>query len=148
MKHLTLNSILITLVVLTNAFFSSCSSSSTKVEDAKVNVEKAEDDLDQAKIDYNEEYAKFLKESDEKTAANDRSIALLKSQSMVMKSEAKAEYDRSIADLEKRNAALKLKVKENKNEDNTKWESFKREVNYDMEELGKAIQNLTQNNKK
>jgi hypothetical protein len=67
---------------------------------------------------------------------------------MMMKAEAKADYDRSIADLEKRNAALKLKVKEYKNEDNAKWESFKREFNYDMEELGRAMQNLTYNNKK
>ncbi len=66
----------------------------------------------------------------------------------MMKAEAKADYDRSIADLEKRNAALKLKVKEYKNEDNAKWESFKREFNYDMEELGRAMQNLTYNNKK
>ena len=65
-----------------------------------------------------------------------------------MKAEAKADYERSIADLEKRNAALQIKVKEYKNEGNTQWESFKREYNYDMEELGKAMKNLTKNNKK
>ena len=148
MKIITLNTALFTLVLATGAFFTSCSSSASKVDEAKVNVEKAEVDLDKAKSDYNEEYAKFLKESEEKTAENERSIAALKSESTVMKAEAKADYERSIADLEKRNAALQIKVKEYKNEGNTQWESFKREYNYDMEELGKAMKNLTKNNKK
>jgi light-regulated signal transduction histidine kinase (bacteriophytochrome) len=52
-----------------------------------------------------------------------------------------------IEELEERNNELKAELR-NYNRSNSDWETFKREFNHDMEELGKALKNLTVDNKK
>jgi hypothetical protein len=49
--------------------------------------------------------------------------------------------------LEQKNASLKTKI-ENYENNQTDWQSFKREFNADMSQLGKALKDLTVDNKK
>jgi len=42
----------------------------------------------------------------------------------------------------------KVKISKYKNDGNEKWESFKREFNYDMDELGQSLKDLGENNVK
>ncbi len=72
----------------------------------------------------------------------------MKVYSKTKKSEARIAYDKSIADLEARNEAMKVKVGVYKEEGNEKWQSFKDEFNHDMNELGDALKDLTKDNKK
>lgn len=58
-----------------------------------------------------------------------------------------ANYKKNIRDLKERNEALKKKISDYDN-NQTDWESFKREFDSDMEGLGNALRNLTVNNKK
>ena len=126
----------------------SCDSSTKKVEDAAVKVDEASADLTDAKKEFNEEYIKFQLESEERMIENDRQIAELKANKAQLKKEAKADYDKKIKDIEERNSALRIKMNEYKEEGNDKWESFKREFNHDMDELGKSLKDLTTNNTK
>ncbi|MBA4239498.1 MAG: peptidase M23 [Sphingobacteriaceae bacterium] len=126
----------------------SCDSSTKKVEEAAVKVDEASADLTDAKKEFNEEYIKFQLESEERMIENDRQIAELKANKTQLKKEAKADYDKAIKDIEEKNSALRVKMNEYKEEGNDKWESFKREFNHDMDELGKSLKDLTTNNAK
>lgn len=126
----------------------SCDSSTKKVEDAAVKVDKASEDLTDAKKEFNEEYTKFQTESEARMVENDKQIAELKANKTQLKKEAKADYDKAIKDFEEKNSALRIKMTEYKEKGNDKWESFKREFNHDMDELGQSLKDLTKNNTK
>ena len=130
------------------AIFTSCKTPAEKVEKSEEKVEKAQEDLDQAKIEYDEQYNQFMQESNEKITANDKLIADLKIYSKNKKKETKIKYDKTIADLEAKNQAMKEKIRNHKEEGNDKWESFKNEFNHDMDELGKSINDLGKDNVK
>lgn len=125
-----------------------CSSPAEKVDAAQADVETAQNDLDKAKEDYNEQYRKFKLESDEKITANEQLIADLKAYSKNKKKEAKIAYDQTVSDLEETNEAMKAKVRDYKEEGNEAWEAFKREFNHDMLALGQSISDLNKNNVK
>ena len=109
---------------------------------------EAQQDLDEAKADYEAQYNQFRLESDERITANEQLIADLKVYSKDKKNEAKVEYDKMIADLEAKNEAMKVRVRDYKDEGSDKWESFKREFNHDMDELGASLKDIGKNNVK
>ncbi len=133
-------------VVITATVMTSCNSSAEKVEDAKENVIEASHDLDQAEENYTEEYNKFQLETEQKISDNEKSIIVLKEHTKSIKKEVKADYEKTIAALEQRNAEMKEQAKNYKGEGQEKWQSFKREFNHDMDELGQALKDLTKNN--
>ncbi|MDD2982299.1 MAG: peptidase M23 [Crocinitomicaceae bacterium] len=123
-------------------------SSEEKVEDSKVQVENAQEDLDEAKRQQAESYAQFKLEADQQITANEQLIADLKLYSKNKKAEVKAGYDKSISDLEAKNEVLKQRVATQKELNKEKWESFKSEFKRDMDELGKSIRDLGKDNVK
>ena len=58
------------------------------------------------------------------------------------------QYEKNIEALEQKNKNLKEKMKTYKKGVNSDWQSFQREFNHDMDELGNALKDLTVNNKK
>ena len=133
---------------ITVATITSCKTEAEKVDDSAEEVVDAQQDLEQAKADYEAQYNQFKLESEEKITANEKIIADLKVYSKYKKSEANAVYDKMIADLEIKNEAMKVKVRDYKDEGSEKWESFKREFNHDMDEIGASIKDLGNNNVK
>jgi hypothetical protein len=138
----------LTMTLFTVLCFGACNSSSDKVNSAKEDVKEAEISLEDAKDNYDAEYEKFKLESNEKISANEKIIADLKVYSHDKKAEVKAGYEKTIESMETRNREMKSKVAEYKRVSNDGWESFKREFNHDMDELGKALSDLTTNNSK
>lgn len=134
--------------LFTGSLITSCNSSSQKVEDAAVKVEVAAEDLNKAKEEFNNEYNKFKVESEQRMLDNEFKIAELKATKIKLKKEAKADYDKTIADLEQKNTNMRTKLNDYKEEGKDKWESFKREFNHDMDELGSALKDLANNNVK
>lgn len=144
MKKITYS--LVLTMFATSAILTSCNSSAEKVDEAKVNIENAAHNLDQAKEDYKDEYNKLKIESEKQTIENDKAIAELKEHSKKMKKEEKEENDKVINELERKNEVMKAKINAYKEDGNEKWQSFKREFNHDMNELGQALKDLTKNN--
>ncbi len=129
--------------------FTSCKPNTKEVQDAQENVQQAKEDLIVAKKQANaEEWQNFKDEVNIVIEKNDAKIAELKKQIKKTGKDANAEYDRKIDTLEKKNEELKLKIENYKNDADSDWQSFKREFNHDMDELGKALKDLTVNNKK
>lgn len=144
------------LTVITNAILLtfifgivSCQSNSTKkLQDAKADVVEADKNLEKAQEDYLADMATYKSEINTKITANEQSIRDFKARIADSKEEAKADYDKEISKLEEKNTDMKRKIDEYKQEGKDQWNSFKTEFNHDMDELGRALQNLTVNSKK
>ncbi len=95
-----------------------------------------------------EDYRKFKKEAEEKIADNKERIAELKTKKANESNEVKAKYDKKVVALEQKNNDLKKKIDSCNDSKDSKWTSFKREFNHDMDELGKSIKDLTVDNAK
>jgi len=127
----------------------SCESTSQqKVENAEENVSEAKQDLHEAEMDYSAAIHDFRRETDERITTNEKYISDLKLQTENEKKELREERRKKIAELETRNNDMKKRMNEYNDNGKDGWESFKREFNRDMDELGNALNNLTVNNKK
>jgi hypothetical protein len=120
-----------------------------KVQQAKENVDMAQDTLDEArKVAKQEDWQNFRNEADPIIKVNDARIAELKVKMKNTGERIDSQYKKSIDTLEQKNQNLKVKIKTYKSDANDDWQSFKTELNHDMTEIGQALKNVTINNKK
>ncbi len=113
-----------------------------KVEDAKENVQQANQDLKDAQAEYEKEWQQFKSDAELKISANEKSIDELKVEIKTAGKKFKAKYEKEVAVLEQKNIELKKKISEYKYEGKDKWEEFKRGFNHDMDLVGKALKDL------
>lgn len=149
------NSIVI-LAILTTAFFTNCKNNTEKEADAIEEVQNATENLDSITNQVKEEAITKANDAEwqtYKTQAN-KSIANNKARivelQLAMNKPGKnfdTSYKKSISDLEAKNTALATKISDYEN-NQTDWDTFKREFDSDMEGMGKALKDLTVNNKK
>ncbi len=145
------NSIAVIAASLTLTGFASIgctNSASDKVATAQENVTQAKTDLDKANADYLADVENYRKESSEKIAANEKSIAEFNERISNEKAEARVAYKKKIADLEKKNTDMKKRLDDYKTDSKDDWQKFKAEFNHDMDELGNAFRDLTVKNVK
>lgn len=90
----------------------------------------------------------FKKDVNEQIEENKQEIARLREKAKEKSSDIKANYNKSIDKLEEKNKDLQAKLDNRKGDAKDGWESFKSEFNHDMNELGKAIKTLGEDNKK
>ena len=128
--------------------FVGCNRSTEKVENAEENVLEAKENLAQAEDDYQMEVFNFKVATNEKITANEKLLEDLNKEIKVAKKELKATYQNEITKLEQKNAKMKQRMLDYKEDGNEKWQSFKSEYNHDMDELGRALKEFTVNNKK
>lgn len=123
--------------------------SEDKVQDAKENVQEAKDSLAAAKKEATaEEWKTFKSQTDSVISYNEARIAELKLKINKTGKSIDSKYKENIEILEQKNKDLKAKTKTYKNERTADWQSFKREFNHDMDEIGQALKDLTVDNKK
>lgn len=96
----------------------------------------------------NKEWEAFKVNTDSLINENDMRIAELKVKMNSTSKAADSTYKKKIAQLEERNAAMKVKIQSYKDDSSQNWDSFKTEFNHDMNELGSALKDLTVDNKK
>ncbi len=135
-------------VLITGTIFTACNSPAEKVENAEEKVIDANSDLSVAQGEYAAEVAKYRKETADKIAANEKSIAEFKIRKDADKKEAKEEYQKKIAELELKNSDMKLKMDDYKETSKEEWEKFKTEFDQDMLELVNALNNFSLKNNK
>ena len=126
----------------------SCQPGQKKVENAQEEVEKSQQDLKKAQEEFNMDYQKFKLETENKILDNEKKINELKEKKLNVKKEDQTGYNEKIAQLEQKNNELKSKIDAYQFEGKEKWESFQKEFNHDMDELGQAIKDLFKDNVK
>ena len=154
MKPLIIN-FLVALMILAHAMLTGCQSSAEKMDAANQNVEDAREDLKEAKEDAHaeavkvanaEEWSAFKTESEVKINDNQKRIDELRAKMKKPGQTFDAMYAKNIENLEERNRDLKTRIGAYET-NQSDWESFKREFNHDMNEVGQALRDLTVNNK-
>ena len=135
-------------ICIVGAILISCNTAAEKVENAHNNVIEANVDLDKANKEYIADMEKYREETKNKISANDKSIAEFKKRIELEKNDAKADYNKKIAELEQKNSDSKKKMDEYKAEGKENWDVFKAEFSRDMDALGKAFKDLTVKNSK
>jgi predicted PolB exonuclease-like 3'-5' exonuclease len=139
-------------VLLTGSMIISCEPSSSRVENAREDLKEATTDLKEAKKELvmalKDSMQQYRKDSQEMLSQYEKNLIEFRAKIASEKRENTAEYNQKMAVLEHRNKELKKKLDDFQDEGKDKWESFKAEFNNDMDELGKAIKDLTVNNVK
>lgn len=145
-----------TIALMAGVFFTSCQSTAQKQDAAQAKVQEARQDLNAAKQDANaigqelataEEWAAFKSESEVKIRDNEVRINELTVRMNKPGETFDELYAKKIANLELQNKEMRTRLTAYE-KSQTNWESFKREFNHDMDELGKALKDLTVDNKK
>ena len=147
MKITTLMLAVMTMFIA-GTIFTGCQTSTEKEQIAQDALDEAKADETAAaqKVASAEEWQTFKAESETKINDNEIRIAELKEK---MKKSGKTMdelYAQRIDTLEQKNKDLRTRMA-NYEQNQSDWESFKREFNHDMDELGKAMKDLTVNNK-
>ena len=144
------------LVLAAGSLFVSCKNNEEKKADAVDGVVEASKDLNEVNAEIkndaltkanDQEWQTYKAEANKTIAENEIRIAELQKAINKPGNSFDATYKKSITDLNDRNTTLKNRIADYEN-NQTDWETFKREFNSDMEGLGKAFKNITVNNKK
>lgn len=98
--------------------------------------------------DWRKERDQFRTDVNKRIDKNKKDIQSLKDEGKNKKEPGRKKYDDAIANLEKKNDRLRSKLADYKDDSKDNWQSFKREFNHDMDELGTAINDLFKDNKK
>jgi hypothetical protein len=130
-------------IPLSGLQLTSCTSQEDKVTEAAAEVSQSEIALEKAEADYEYEVEKFKEEKTLRLIQNEKSIREFNTRIAKDKSEAKAEYEKTIKELNDKNSDMKLRMENMKFDTQSNWESFKTAFAKEMEELEKAIQTLT-----
>lgn len=94
-------------------------------------------------------YAKFRADAQKEIRENEKRIAELKAKKKEGTQEVADKYNKKVAGLEEKNNELKDRMNNyNAKDKNQKWDSFRREFNRDMKELGQALRDLGKDNVK
>jgi hypothetical protein len=123
----------------------------TKAEDvdkAAEKVEEAELNLDKANKQYAKEVASYRESIETDLRNNKLRIAKLKEKRSDEKEEALVERNEKIDALQKRNDELETRMRQYRSDNKENWNEFKREFSHDMDELGKAFKDLGKDNTK
>lgn len=128
--------------------FISCKPATKEEEVATENAKEANEELiDAKKTATAEEWKAFKIYGDSIISENNERIAELKLKMKKTGKTINVQYEKSIDALEQKNKDLKVKMETYKNDANADWQSFKREFNHDMNEVGQALKNLRVDNK-
>lgn len=124
---------------IAGTIFTGCQSSAKKVEDAQDKVVVANEELNQAVKD---SIMQFEKESQDKIAAHEKSIADFKTRITKEKKENQAQYDKKLAEIEQQNTDLKKKLDDYKADGKESWTTFKSDFSKSMDAINKALTDL------
>jgi peptidoglycan hydrolase CwlO-like protein len=139
---LTVTAIMIIITLI------SCGSKTNKREKAMQDSLKAQENTQKMNEEYETDMANYKKDIQAKIEENNKKIGDLRANIKNQKAAGREEYKSRIDDLQRRNEDLRMKMDNYQGSGKDKWEEFKREFNHDMDELGKALEDLTKNNVK
>ena len=141
---------IITLAVTTfiaGTLITGCQSSSAKIENAEDKVVEAKQNVTEAKQELSQAIKDsiqlFKKESDDRISANEKSIAEFRMRIHRENVENRAIYEKNIAELERKNRDMRIRLEEFRDDGKESWMSFRAEFRHDMDELGKAFKGFT-----
>ena len=130
-------------MLIAGTMISNCQNLAKKEKPSQCKEEAACQNLNKAAQD---SIQQFKKAYGEKIKNYDKKIAEFKLKIAKEKNVDKTKYNKKLAELEQQSKSLKKKLSEYKDEKSDKWLSFKSDFNHNMDDLGKAVKDLTDQN--
>ncbi len=124
------------------SMLANCNSPAEKVKHEQVKVAEAEIDLANANREYLADIENHRKQTSEKIAANNQSIADFKVRIDKEKKDANADYLKKIARIEGINSDMKKRMDDYKADTKQDWEIFKSEFDREMDDLSREFKGL------
>jgi predicted small secreted protein len=140
--------IIASAVIISGTLFTACNTLKKDVSNAEENVEKANIALTQAEDNYQQDIENFRQETNTQIDANEKTIEVLKSKVDGKSAATKSAYWQRISELENKNAALKIRMREYKADTKENWNAFKKEFNHDMNGILSAFKDIGVENEK
>jgi outer membrane murein-binding lipoprotein Lpp len=135
--------LLVTILVVSGMFITSCKSPAEKEVTSESEMVEAQEALEQERKALQQEVDAYRESLNERIAANEQNIREYQSKIASQKSDTRLAYEKKIAELNTRNENLRLKMSDFQSESKQDWEAFKNELDRDMEELGNAFKDFT-----
>ncbi len=143
-----LSNLTFALIGMSIIMLTACGPTAQKVQESQENADKEKAAYAEKQKDSIADFESFKLAYEAQIDANEKTLAALRKEL----SKDKKKYDdvnEDIMDeLEEKNAKMRKKIREFKRESKEDWQSFKEEFSYDMDEIGKAIKGIGENNKK
>ena len=126
---------------------SNTESETENLKEAQENVVVATKELSKARLDSVNEYKKYREEMDKRLIENDKSIALIRLDIKNQKASIRTKLEKDLDVLMSKNEEFRVEVKNQKDGIYSTWENFKSDLNNNMDDLGKSISEMANNNK-
>lgn len=131
--------ILAVILLIAGSVFIGCDKNR---ENAKDNVEKANQDMIDAQVLFEKEWQQFKSDAESKINTNQQKIDDFKVAMKTTSTKFKAKYENEVLTLEQKNIELKKKLNDFKYERKENWEEFKKAFNNDMDIVGNALNDI------
>ncbi len=130
------------ILFIAGSVFTGCNNNREKVENAEENVKKANQELIDAKAQYEKEWNQFKTDAELKISANEKKISDFKAMIKTASGKSKAKYEKEIIELEQKNAELRKRLSEYKYEGKDSWETFKKDFNDGLDYIGNTLNDI------
>lgn len=132
--------ILMVIIMISGAFLIGCNEQQ-KSDDTE-NIKQANKELNNAQVQYKNEWQQFKKDIELAISNNEKRIKGFQVQFSTTSKEFKAKYENKILTLEQKNIELKKKLNEYKYEGKENWEEFKGGFLKDINNLDAELNDL------
>ena len=130
------------ILFMAGSVFTGCNNNREKLEDAEENVKKANQELIDAKAQYEKEWQQFKTDAELKISANEKKISDFKALIKTASGKSKAKYEKEVIELEQKNVELRKKLSEYKYEGKDSWETFKKDFNDGLDYIGNTLNDI------
>ena len=130
--------ILAGLLLITGSFFSGCDNR----DNAKDNVEKANQDMINAQVQFEKDWQQFKSDAELRINSNQKNIDDFKEAMKNTSTRFKAKYENQVLTLEQKNIELRKKLNDFKYERKENWEEFRKTFNDDMDSVGNSLNDI------
>lgn len=107
---------------------------------------KAHQRLNAESESYQQDVEEYRIKAAEQIEENEKSVLEFNKIIANQKSDAKAKYEKKIAELNRKNSDMKKKIDDFRTDNKNHWEAFRKEFSHDMEELGNAFKGFSVKN--
>ena len=130
------------ILFISGSVFTGCNNNREKVENAEENVKKANQELIDAKAQYEKEWNQFKTDAELKISANEKKISDFKALIKTASGKSKAKYEKEVIELEQKNVELRKRLNEYKFEGKDSWETFKKDFNDGLDYIGNTLNDI------
>ena len=134
--------ILTVILLIAGSILTGCESNRGSKENAKEEVQKADQALKDAQAQLDNEWHQFKNDAESKIGSNEKRINDFKAEMKKTSAKFKAKYANKVLTLEQKNIELKKMINNYQYEGKDNWDNFKLKFNSNMDSVGIALNDI------